>query len=147
VVGYRWYQSKGVRPLFPFGFGLSYTTFRFSNLRVQPTSAGAQVGFTITTTGDRPGAAVAQVYIGDPPAAGEPPEQLKGYRRVSLLPEQSRQVTIPLDETRFAPWDTSAQTWKAAPGAYQISVGDSSASLPLHTSIQGIARTLAPGAY
>jgi beta-glucosidase len=71
----------------------------------------------------------------------------RGYRRVSLLPGQSRQVTIPPDETCFAHQDKAAQTWKVTPGAHQISVGDSSASLPPHTSIQGIARTLASGAY
>jgi hypothetical protein len=76
LVGYRWYQAKHIRPLFPFGFGLSYTSFAYSGLRVRAGGGRVHVSFTITNTGRRAGADVAQVYIGDPRSAGEPPEQL-----------------------------------------------------------------------
>jgi beta-glucosidase len=130
-VGYRWYDSQGIAPLFPFGFGLSYTTFGFGNLRLTGGGQGATVSFTLANTGKRAGADVAQVYVADPPAAGEPPRQLKGYRRISLAPGRSATTTIALGPRAFSYWDTSTQSWVEAPGCYTISVGDSSRNLPL----------------
>src|SRR5206468_160555 len=128
---YRWYDSQGIAPLFPFGYGLSYTTFGFSNLKLSSTSTGAAVTFTVKNTGKRPGADVAQVYVSDPAVAGEPPRQLKGYKRISLAPGKSSTVTIPLDQRSFAYWSSDSQAWTVAAGCYTISVGDSSRSLPL----------------
>ncbi len=96
LVGYRWYQAKGITPLFPFGFGLSYTNFRFSNLTVTPTSGGALARFDVENTGTRAGADVAQAYIGMPSSTGEPPTQLKGFQKVWLEPKQTKTVSIAL---------------------------------------------------
>ena len=131
LVGYRWYDAKHVRPLFPFGFGLSYTTFRYSHLRVLPTTAGAAVSFDVTNTGPRAGAEVAQLYVSDPPAEHEPPKQLKGFAKVTLLPGETVQVTLALDRRSFAYWSMRTQSWRVAPGCYVVRVGGSSASLPL----------------
>jgi beta-glucosidase len=147
LVGYRWYDATGTKPLFPFGYGLSYTSFRFSKLRVSTSRRGAAVTFTLTNTGPRLGADVAQVYVGDPAATGEPPRQLKGDQRITLLPGGSQRVTIRLDEISFAHWSNHAATWVVTRGRYGIFVGDSSAALPLTTTIQRSAATLAPGVY
>ncbi len=147
LVGYRWYETKRIKPLFAFGYGLSYTTFRFSRLTAQATRGGASVTFTVTNTGHRAGADVAQVYVDDPPASGEPPRQLKGDARVTLGPGRSRRVTIPLGAASFAYWSNRAATWLIAPGRYTIYVGDSSQSLPLQATLTKGPGRLAPGVY
>jgi beta-glucosidase len=129
LVGYRWYEAKGITPLFPFGYGLAYTTFRYSGIAVTRTSSGASVTFTVTNTGDRAGADVPQVYIGDPPAVGEPPRQLKGFQRVSLAAGQSKQVTVPLDPMSFAYWNTDNHEWMVSAGTYHVMVGSSSSDI------------------
>lgn len=140
-VGYRWYDAHHITPLFPFGYGLSYTTFGFSHLTVSPgstTSLGTiRVGATVTNTGTRAGADVAQLYVGDPAATGEPPRQLKGFQRVSLAPGQSTRVHFTLDARDLSYWDTAANGWVEDPGTYGIYVGDSSAmaNLPLQSSV------------
>jgi len=131
-VGYRWFDSQNIKPLFPFGFGLSYTTFRYSGLTATPGS----VSFTLTNSGRRAGAEVAQVYVGDPPAVGEPPRQLKGYRKVFLLPGESQRVTLSLDARSFAYWDDARHGWAVAPGRYTVSVGGSSRDLPLQETVR-----------
>jgi beta-glucosidase len=131
-MGYRWYDAEGIEPLFPFGYGLSYTTFQFSGLTVTGNPRdGATVKFTVKNTGRRAGAEVAQVYVGFPSSAGEPPRQLKGFQRVVLGPGKSAKVTIALDRRAFSYWDPGFRTWLVAPGCYTVSVGDSSRSLPL----------------
>jgi beta-glucosidase len=131
-IGYRWYDSQRIAPLFPFGFGLSYTTFKYSGLSVSGNPRdGATVKFTVTNTGGRAGADVAQVYVRFPQTAGEPPRQLKGYKRVSLAPGASTQVTIALDRRAFSYWDPAFRAWSVAPGCYGISAGNSSRTLPL----------------
>ena len=127
-VGYRWYQAKNIAPLFQFGFGLSYTTFGFSNLHVSAVGANgtATVTATVTNTGSRAGADVAQLYVGDPATTGEPPEQLKGFSRVSLQPGASGTVSFPVTLHDLAYWNTSANGWTTPAGNYQIMVGDSS---------------------
>jgi beta-glucosidase len=140
-VGYRWYDAKNLTPLFPFGYGLSYTQFQFSGLKVSParlptTRSGAtlvKVTARITNTGKVAGADVAQLYLSDPAKAGEPPRQLKGFDRVSLKPGQSAQVTFALDAGDLSYWKQSANAWVVAPGTFHVLVGDSSAlaSLPL----------------
>jgi beta-glucosidase len=132
-IGYRWYQSQNITPAFPFGFGLSYTKFAFSNLKVGVfnASGNATVTATITNTGSVAGADVAQMYVGDPAASQDPPEQLKGFQRVTLSPGQSTTVTFPLTIHDLASWSSADNAWEAQAGSYSISVGDSSASLPL----------------
>ena len=132
-VGYRWYQANHLTPLFPFGYGLSYTRFSFSNLKINPLTAGgaATVSATVTNTGSRAGADVAQLYVHDPPASGQPPEQLDGFQRVYLQPGASQQVTFDLTRQNLQYWNTSRNSWATSTGSYGINVGDSSASLPL----------------
>ncbi|HZE04075.1 MAG TPA: glycoside hydrolase family 3 C-terminal domain-containing protein [Solirubrobacteraceae bacterium] len=136
-VGYRWYDAKGIAPLFPFGFGLSYTHFRFSRLRVVSRDADGtgivRVAATVTNTGRRAGGDVAQLYLADPRAAGEPPRQLVGFQRVSLAPGARTRVTFTVTPRDTWWWDRQANGWSQSPGVYRLLVGDSSAlaDLPL----------------
>ena len=136
-VGYRWYDANNVAPLFPFGFGLSYTQFSFSNLQISPGTADGtqdvQVSATVTNTGQRAGSDVAQLYLGDPSAAGEPPRKLAGFQRVSLAPGASATVSFTVTPQQESWWDDSANGWNQSAGSYNVYVGDSSdlASLPL----------------
>jgi beta-glucosidase len=136
-VGYRWYQANHLTPLFPFGYGLSYTSFSFSDLKISRLTAGgaATVSATVTNTGSRAGADVAQLYVHDPPASGQPPEQLDGFRRVYLQPGASQQVTFDLTRQNLRHWNTSRNSWATSTGSYGINVGDSSANLPLSGSL------------
>jgi beta-glucosidase len=142
-IGYRWYQSQNITPAFPFGFGLSYTKFSFSNLSVGAFNANgtATVTAKVTNTGSVAGADVAQLYVGDPAASQDPPHQLKGFQRVTLSPGASATVSFPLTIHDLASWSSSANAWEAQAGTYSISVGDSSASLPL-TGSTSLAQTL-----
>jgi beta-glucosidase len=132
-VGYRWFDAQGIAPLFPFGYGLSYTTFRYSDLQVARRGAGARVTFTITNTGRRSGAEVGQVYVGFPTRDGEPPRQLKGFDKVFLEDGQSKEVTVDLDARSFQHW--AASGWHATRGCYTVSVGGSSRDLPLQGTV------------
>jgi beta-glucosidase len=129
LVGYRWYDAKGIAPAYCFGTGLSYTTFSYSGLTVTRTSNGARVSFTVKNTGSRAGAEVAQLYVGFPSATGEPPKALKGYQKVSLTPGNSTRVTLTLNRRAFEWW--SANGWKLTPGIYRILVGSSSCDIRL----------------
>jgi len=139
-VGYRWYEAKNLTPLFPFGFGLSYTKFAFSHLRIERTGAGGVydtvVSATIKNVGSTAGADVAQLYLGDPASAGEPPRQLVDFQKVALAPGRSAEVhfTITPQDTWW--WDQSAKGWTQSLGTYQVYLGDSSAlaNLPLRGS-------------
>jgi beta-glucosidase len=132
-VGYRWYDSQGLAPLFPFGYGLSYTTFSFSNLQVGSLPAGgdATVTATVTNTGSVAGADVAQLYVSDPAASGQPPRQLEGFQRVSLQPGASQTVTFHLAQKNLQYWNSASGNWATSTGGYGIEVGDSDANLPL----------------
>jgi beta-glucosidase len=147
LVGYRWYQKEHLKPLFPFGFGLSYANFRFSRVTVHAVRRRVTVRFTVRNTGTRAGADVALVYVGDPRSTGEPPRQLKAYERVTLAAGQSRRVTVSLPEISFAHWSTRANTWIVSRGRYGIYVGDSSASLPIHAFVARVRSRLAAGVY
>jgi beta-glucosidase len=155
-VGYRYYEAKGETPLFPFGYGLSYTRFAFSRLTVTPlqvrntasgpgpTSCGCNgqssdlvtVSARITNTGAVAGSDVVQLYLGDPVVAGEPPRQLKGFSKVTLAPGQSQVVRFTLSGHDLSFWDDAADGWVVPDGRFQVYVGDSSAlaGLPLHTT-------------
>jgi beta-glucosidase-like glycosyl hydrolase len=142
-IGYRWYQAQNITPAFPFGYGLSYTKFSFSNLNVGTFNANgtAMVTATITNTGSVAGADVAQLYVGDPAASQDPPEQLRGFQRVMLNPGQSATVTFPLAIHDLASFSSSANAWEAQAGTYSIKVGDASSNLPL-TGSTSLAQTL-----
>ncbi len=131
-IGYRYFDAHKVEPLFPFGYGLSYTSFKFSKLKLSGNGKTAKATFRLTNTGSRAGADVAQAYVAFPSALGEAPHQLKGFKKVQLDPGKSKTVSIPFDTRAFSYWDTKKQNWVEARGCYGISVGDSSRSLPLH---------------
>lgn len=141
-VGYRGYERGQVRPLFPFGFGLSYTTFRYRNLALRtprPVAGAApqvDVSFDVTNTGSRGGAEVAQVYVADRHApVPRPPKELKGFARVELRPGETRRVTVTLDERAFAYYDVTGKAWRTAPGEFEILVGRSSAGIELRGNV------------
>jgi beta-glucosidase len=138
-VGYRWYDAKGLAPMFPFGYGLSYTRFSFSQLRATPSRASnnstrpVRVTARVTNTGRVTGSDVVQLYLSDPAVSGEPPRQLKGFQKVTLRPGQSTTVTFTLDGHDLSYWNQSANGWVVPTGAFGVYVGDSSAlaDLPL----------------
>jgi beta-glucosidase-like glycosyl hydrolase len=134
-VGYRWYQAKNITPLFPFGFGLSYTSFSFSGLSITPGTGTANgpvtVTANVTNTGTKSGSEVAQLYVGHPSSAGEPPHDLAGFAKVALNPGQTQKVTFTLTNQALRTWNDSTSNWTTATGAYQLAVGDSATNLPL----------------
>jgi beta-glucosidase len=133
LVGYRWYDAKGLRPAFAFGHGLSYTTFAFGPLKVQRLRGGiVRVSLTVRNTGMRPGVAVPQLYVSLPsPRDGviQPPRQLRGVRKVALAPGAARRVAFRLDRRALSYWDTRSGDWAVAPGCYALAVGRSSRAL------------------
>jgi beta-glucosidase len=136
-VGYRYFDKHtDVAPLFPFGFGLSYTTFAYSKLRVPKKMSGeamATVSVLVRNTGSRKGAEVAQLYIADPSATVDRPlRELKGFERVELAPGESKTVSFKIDRRALSFYSTEAHAWMAQPGHFEIYVGSSSRDLPLH---------------
>ena len=135
LVGYRWYDAKGLTPLYPFGFGLSYTHFTFSDLAVGRNGDGWAVRAKIRNTGQRAGAEVAQLYVAQPAAAGEPVRQLKGFERVELAPGEVREVSFALSPRDLSVWDEATQGWRVPAGDIKVLVGDSSRDLPLEATL------------
>jgi beta-glucosidase len=134
-VGYRWYEVHNFSPLFPFGYGLSYTTFAFSHEHVTAHGGSSNPSFTVsatvTNTGSVAGAEVAQLYVGDPSSTGEPPKQLEGFAKVALQPAQSTQISFTVTKRDLSYWSTAANGWAIAPGKYRFMIGDSVANTPL----------------
>jgi beta-glucosidase len=144
-LGYRGFDHNGTKPLFPFGYGLSYTTFAYRNLAVSsPKTTGqsgswqVQVQFDLTNTGKRDGAEVAQVYVAshDSPAP-RPVKELKGFSKVSLHPGETRRVSVMLDRRAFSYYDVATKQWRADPGRYDVLVGRSAVQIELggHVSL------------
>jgi beta-glucosidase len=129
-VGYKWYDAENKAVLFPFGFGLSYTTYSYSGLKVAP-GVETTVTFTVKNTGSRAGTEIAEVYVGLPASAGEPPKRLVGWSRVRLNPGESREVSVSVDPKYLSIFDEAADGWKLVPGSYTFMVGGSSQALPL----------------
>ncbi|WP_405786487.1 beta-glucosidase [Streptomyces sp. NBC_01367] len=134
-VGHRWYDAQGVTPLFPFGHGLSYTTWQYEKLTVRPERAGLRVEFTVRNTGRRKGTEVAQVYVG--PSAelelDQPVRALAGYRRLVLAPGEAERVTLDIGERVLSSWDPERHAWVLGSGRRQVFVGRSSRELPLRS--------------
>ena len=133
-IGYRGYDKSGVKPLFPFGYGLSYTTFAYKNLTVSPASGDQPVAvhFDLTNTGVRAGAEVAEVYVGDRHSrVPRPLKELKGFAKVSLAPGETKQVTVNLDRRAFSYYDVSKRDWVVEPADFDVYVGRSSAQIEL----------------
>ncbi len=139
MVGYRYWTTEGKHPLFPFGFGLSYTSFGFGHLQAPATAASGStvpVSFDVTNTGSVAGAEVAQLYVSDPSAKAMRPErELKGFAKVRLAPGETKHITLELDARAFSYWDESAHKWTIDPGRFVILVGDSSENTPLHAEL------------
>ncbi|MGA8658208.1 MAG: glycoside hydrolase family 3 C-terminal domain-containing protein, partial [Chthoniobacterales bacterium] len=151
-VGYRGYEKNHIAPQYPFGFGLSYTTFAYSDLDISPSNQSKEqplarvsfpvskledkdvvkVSFTVTNTGNRAGAEIAELYVGEKnPSVPRPIKELKGFQKVFLRPGQSKRVTLELDQRSFAFFDTTKHLWVAEPGIYNVLVGASSQDIRL----------------
>ncbi len=133
AVGYRYDHLTGTRPLFPFGFGLTYTTFAFRRVTVARTPTGYALTVTLADTGRRAGTDVVQAYLTFPEQAGEPPAQLAAFAPVTVSPGQTGTVTLNVPATAFQSFQPTG--WTATAGTYRIGVGDSSAHLPLQASV------------
>ena len=133
-VGYKWYEAEKKPVLFPFGFGLSYTTFEYSNLKVTP-GDHVSVSFTVKNTGGRAGTEIAEVYAGLPTSADEPPKRLVGWSRVMLQPGESKDVTVEVEPLFLSIFNVGSNGWKRVSGDYTFLVGGSSQSLPLKENV------------
>jgi beta-glucosidase len=133
-VGYKWYDAEKKSVLFPFGFGLSYTTFSYSGLNVTPGDS-VKVSFTLANTGKRAGAEIAEVYAALPADAQEPPKRLVGFAKVNVDAKGKQTVTVDVDRKYLSIWDEQNDGWKLLPGEYTFLVGGSSDSLPLKATV------------
>jgi beta-glucosidase len=134
LLGYRWFDTKNIEPLFPFGFGLSFTTFAYSDLTLKPSANGDFTAtFTIQNKGAIAGSEIAELYVAPPTIrVPRPVHELKGFTRVTLQPGESKSVTIPVAKADLAYWDPDQKTWIVSPGSYKIEVGSSSRELSLN---------------
>jgi beta-glucosidase len=137
-VGYKWYDAENKQVLFPFGYGLSYTSYSYSNLKVLPgllPSKTVRVSFTVTNTGNRAGAEVAEIYAALPASAAEPPKRLVGWSKVALKAGESKEVTVDVQQKYLSIFNVDQNSWQLIPGDYTLMVGGSSQDLPLKESI------------
>ncbi|MBC7526970.1 MAG: glycoside hydrolase family 3 C-terminal domain-containing protein [Chthonomonadaceae bacterium] len=126
-VGYKWYDAENKTPLFPFGHGLSYATFAYSGISMEP----GRITFTVKNTSQRAGVEIAQVYVGLPPAAHEPPKRLVAWQKITLAPGASQTLTLLLEPQYLSVFNVERDTWEVLPGEYKLFVGSSSRTLPL----------------
>jgi beta-glucosidase len=133
-VGYKWYDAEHKDVLFPFGHGLSYTSYSYSDLKVSAASP-VKVAFKVTNSGNRAGAEIAEVYATLPDSAGEPPKRLVGWSKIKLNPGESKEVAIEIDPKYLSIFNVETNGWRLVPGAYTLLVGGSSQNLPLKESI------------
>ena len=132
-VGYKWFESTNQQPLFPFGFGLSYTSYTYSNLTVDDAARTAH--FTVHNTGQCEGTEIAQVYVALPSAAGENYKRLSAWQRVKLAPGESKDVTVTLHPLSLTVFNTDKNGWQLLPGDYTITAGPSSSETPLKATL------------
>jgi beta-glucosidase len=133
-VGYKWYDAERKDVLFPFGYGLSYTSYSYSDLKLT-SGKNVRLGFRLTNTGPRAGAEIAEVYAVLPASTGEPPKRLVGWSKVKLGPGESKEVTIEIDPWYLSIFNVERDAWQLLPGEYTFLVGDSSRDLPLKESV------------
>jgi len=140
-VGYRWYEHEKIQPLFPFGYGLSYTTFEYSDIKLSSRrisgDTSLEVSFDVKNTGNVAGAEIAQLYVQDVKCRVERPvKELKGFKRVCLKPGESTTVRLLINKGDLAFWDVTSHGWKVEPGTFNILVGSSSAKMELKDPFQ-----------
>ncbi len=133
-VGYKWYDAEHKQVLFPFGYGLSYTSYSYSNLKVTP-GKSVRLSFTVTNTGTRAGAEIAEVYAALPSSTGEPPKRLVGWSKVKLNAGESKEVSVEVDPKYLSIFNVDRNAWQLVPGDYTFLVGGSSQELPLKESV------------
>jgi beta-glucosidase len=133
-VGYKWYDTEGKEPLFPFGFGLSYTTYSYSELKAT-SDDGLTVTFKVKNTGNRAGEETAQVYLTLPVSTHEPPSRLVGWSKVALGPGDQKDVTVKVDPQMVSVFNPDKNLWEVVPGEYKVWAGGSSRDLPLSATI------------
>lgn len=148
-MGYRGYDKAYRKPLFPFGYGLSYSTFEYSDINVSPAvilpGSEVNVRFTVTNTGSVPGYETAQLYVMPlAPTVDRPVKELKGFRKVMLQPGESRQLSIPLNARSFAWFDADSFNWIVDPGRYRVQVGGASDNLPIRANLTALFRQELP---
>ena len=135
-MGYRWYATKNISPLYPFGHGLSYANFQYSTLQAKINKSQVDVSFTLDNIGKMNAEEVAQVYITRPQSAIErPAHELKGFQRVALKAGESKEITISIPLEQLCHWDEKKHDWTFEEGPAIIRVGSSSENLPLNTEI------------
>ena len=140
-VGYRWYDSKNIEPLYPFGFGLSYTSFKYDNLKLSSHKMSKNkpvtVSFTLKNTGKRIGAEIAQLYVHDVKSSVKRPvKELKGFRKVFLKPGEAQKVELKLNWKDMAFWNPKTKSWTAEAGKFKIMIGVSSREIKLETKVE-----------
>jgi beta-glucosidase len=136
LIGYRWFDAKNKQPMFPFGFGLSYTKFKLSTAFVQPIGDDIRAVVSVTNVGDRAGAEVIQLYTGKPDSkVARPLRELKGYARVDLAPHETKLVTIDVPAYWMGYWNVDKHQWTIEPGNYNVWIGTSSRELPIEKTI------------
>lgn len=133
-VGYKWYDAEHKAVLFPFGYGLSYTTYAYSNFKVEAGN-NVRVTFTVANTGSRAGGEIAEVYAALPASTGEPPKRLVGWSKVELKPGESKDVTVEVEPKYLSIFNVEKDSWQLVPGSYTFMAGPSSQTLPLHESV------------
>ena len=135
LVGYKWYDAKHKPVLFPFGYGLSYTTYSYADFKVEPGSDTTTVSFTLKNTGSRDGEEIAEVYATLPDSANEPPKRLVGFTKVALKAGESKNVTVTVPRQYLSIYDEKSDQWKLVPGNYTFMAGGSSQELPLTSKV------------
>jgi beta-glucosidase len=148
LVGYRWFDTKKIEPLFPFGHGLSYTTFKYSKLKLVKGSDGKEpvvsVQFNVANTGKKEGSEVAQVYVQEAqPSLPRPMKELKGFEKVTLKPGETKTISIPLDSRAFAYYAPDKHGWVVDAGDYKLVVGSSSRDIRLNGEFK-LAQSIVP---
>lgn len=133
AVGYKWFDLKGHKPLFPFGYGLSYTTFAMSDLAANKTGKGIEVTFSVKNTGKRDGKTVGQVYISPAKGGWEAPKRLGGWDKLEVKAGATGKATVKVDPRLLAMYDSASKTWKIAPGEYVVTLAESAGAKPAAT--------------
>jgi beta-glucosidase len=142
AIGYKWYEKKGTRPLFPFGLGLSYTTFATSDLAAAPEGKGIKVTLTLRNTGSADGQGLAQIYVAPDSGGWEAPQRLGAFKKVPLKAGESKSVTLSVDPRLLATWDSKAHGWKIKAGGYKVIAGNSAEDVVATTTVHLAAATL-----